>query len=135
LKQRAGAQEQHSAQDAERGHPLSKAPASKLARHEGGEDHKYRSHDGGQNADRGKRVIEKRMRQVGENGDGGREIHSPKAKVLAHGEVEKLVAMHAVRSDRQYEEVQRELRRGEGTDDSRRKWRTCRREQIALCTV
>jgi len=80
-------------------------------------------------------VIEKRMRQVGENGDGRREIHSPKAKVLAHGEVEKLVAMHAVRSDRQYEEVQRELRRGEGTDDSHRKWRTCRREQIALCTV
>jgi hypothetical protein len=65
----------------------------------------------------------------------GGKIHSPKAKVLAHGEVEKLVAMHAVRSDRHTKRCSASFVAARAPTISHRKWRTCRREQIALCTV
>jgi hypothetical protein len=101
LEERAGAQEERRRGDGAGGEELRPASSAEVAREHRGEQHEHGSGEGRRQTQHGHRldhplVAGDGARELGEHGDERREVHRPEPQVLAHGEVEQLVAVDAV---------------------------------------
>ena len=96
MEQACRAQEERTQKNGQHREPLSKPRSAQLACDHPRQDQDARAGDGREKANREQRVAKQAPGGFGQQRNGRREIHTPQAQVLAHGQIEKFIAVDSV---------------------------------------